>query len=143
MIMTSRTGENAGSREAAGLGQFLQFGKEQTDALMSLQKELSDAYEQVTNRWASRVKSEVELWSELGKKVTASRSVPEGLEAYRDGVAQRLQMAAEDGAPAIRGRPKGHRSRHALVLQWMAERQTRLVALREEESDLPGKTRSP
>jgi Phasin protein len=95
-IMTGRTGENAGNREA-GLGQFLQFGKEQTDALMSLQKELSDAYEQLASRWASRVKSEVELWSELGKKMTASRSVPEGLDACRDGVAQRLQMAAEDG----------------------------------------------
>lgn len=30
-------------------------------------------------------------------KVTSSRSIPEGLEAYRDCVAQRLQMAAEDG----------------------------------------------
>ncbi len=94
--MTSRTGENAGNREP-GIEQFLQFGKEQTDALMSLQKELGDTYEQLASRWTARVKSEVELWSELGKKVTASRSVPEGLEAYRDGVAQRLQMAAEDG----------------------------------------------
>jgi len=33
----------------------------------------------------------------LGKKVTSSRSVPEGFDLYRDGVAQRLQMAAEDG----------------------------------------------
>ncbi len=94
--MTSKTGGNTGGPEA-GIEQFLQFGKEQTDALMSLQKELSDTYEQLASRWTARVKSEVELWSELGKKVTASRSVPEGLEAYRDGVAQRLQMAAEDG----------------------------------------------
>jgi len=43
MVVTSRTAENAGSREAAGRGQFLQLGKGQTDALMSLQKELSDA----------------------------------------------------------------------------------------------------
>lgn len=94
--MTSKTGGNTGGPEA-GIEQFLQFGKEQTDALMSLQKELGDTYEQLASRWTARVKSEVELWSELGKKVTASRSVPEGLEAYRDGVAQRLQMAAEDG----------------------------------------------
>jgi hypothetical protein len=63
---------------------------------MTLLKELSDACEQVAARWASRVKSEVELWSELGKKVIASRSVPERFDLYRDGIAQRLQMAAED-----------------------------------------------
>jgi hypothetical protein len=33
----------------------------------------------------------------LGKKVTAIRSVPEGLDICRAGVTQRLQMAAEDG----------------------------------------------
>jgi predicted phage tail protein len=94
--MAGRTGENAKIPDAMGRGQFLQVGKEQSDALMSLHKELVDAYEQVASGWVSRVKSEVELWSELAKKVTASRSLPEGLQAYRDGVAQRLQMAAED-----------------------------------------------
>ena len=64
--MTSRIGENAVGREVR-LGQSFQFGKEQTDALMRLQKELVDAYEQVANRWVSRVKLEVELWSEWGR----------------------------------------------------------------------------
>lgn len=77
--------------------QLLQLGKDRTDAMLNVQKELLDAYEEASRTWAARVKSEVELWSELAKKLTATRSVPEGLEAYRDTVSQRMQMAAEDG----------------------------------------------
>ena len=32
-----------------------------------------------------------------GHQLTATHSVPEGLETYRDCVSQRMQMAAEDG----------------------------------------------
>jgi hypothetical protein len=64
-----------------GPTQLFQLGKRQTDAVLNLQKELS----------------EVELWSNLASKLTATHSVPEGLETYRDCVSQRVQMAAEDG----------------------------------------------
>ena len=37
------------------------------------------------------------LWSELATKLTATRSVPEALEAYSKCVSQRMQMTAEDG----------------------------------------------
>ncbi len=47
--------------------------------------------------WIARVKSEVDLWSDLATKLAASHSIPEGLEAYRDCVSHRLQMAADDG----------------------------------------------
>ena len=56
-----------------------------------------DTYEEASRAWLSRVKSEVELWSNLPSKLTATHSVPEGLETYRDCVSQRVQMAAEDG----------------------------------------------
>jgi hypothetical protein len=45
----------------------------------------------------TRVKSEVDLWSELAAKLTATHSVPEILQTYQKCVAQRMQMAAEDG----------------------------------------------
>lgn len=80
-----------------GAAQFLQLGKERTEAMFKMQKELLDEYEKASRAWVARVKSEVELWSELATKVTASRSIPEGLEAYRDCVSQRMQMAADDG----------------------------------------------
>jgi hypothetical protein len=37
------------------------------------------------------------LWSELATKLTATRSVPEALEAYTKCVSQRMQMTAKDG----------------------------------------------
>ena len=76
---------------------FFEFGKEQTEAMADLQKELLEAYEQTSNAWLARVKSEVDLWSELAKKLTATRSPPEAMEAYQKCVGQRMQMAAEDG----------------------------------------------
>ena len=47
--------------------------------------------------WLARVKTEVELWTELAAKLAAVHSVPEAVEAYTKSVAQRMQMTAEDG----------------------------------------------
>jgi hypothetical protein len=63
----------------------------------NVQKELLDAYEQMNRAWLARVKSEVDLWSELATKLTASRSIPEAMTAYQEFVTERMQMAAEDG----------------------------------------------
>src|SRR5579863_9027290 len=90
------TGGNATSAAKAG-AQFLNLGKQRADAMFNVQKELLDEYEEASRAWIARLRSEVALWSDLAVKVTSSRSIPEGLEAYRDCAAQRLQMAAEDG----------------------------------------------
>jgi len=63
----------------------------------NLQKELFEVYEQASRAWLDRVKSEMALWSELSTKLSATRSVPEALGVYQKCVAQRMQMAAEDG----------------------------------------------
>jgi hypothetical protein len=63
----------------------------------NLQKDLLDAYQEVGQAWIDRVRSEVQLWSDLAAKLATSRSFPEGLEAYRDCISHRLRMAAEDG----------------------------------------------
>lgn len=63
----------------------------------NVQKDLLDAYQEVGQAWIDRVRSEVQLWSDLATKLATSRSFPEGLEAYRDCISHRLQMAAEDG----------------------------------------------
>ena len=76
---------------------FLELGKERTEAMMGMQKELLDAYEEASRGWLARVKSEVDLWSELASKLAATRSVPEAVEAYQACVAQRIKMAADDG----------------------------------------------
>jgi hypothetical protein len=68
-----------------------------TNDVTNLQKELFDAYQQANRAWLERVKTEMELWSELATKMSATRSVPEALGVYQKSVAQRMQMAVEDG----------------------------------------------
>ena len=80
-----------------GMAQALRFGKERTDAMLNVQKELLDEYEEAGRAWIARVKSEVELWSDLATKLSASHTIPEGLDAYRDCISQRMLMAGEDG----------------------------------------------
>jgi hypothetical protein len=76
---------------------FLKLGKERTDAMMTLQNDLLDAYEQASNAWLARVKSEADLWSGLAAKLTKASSAPETVAAYHEGLAERMRMAAEDG----------------------------------------------
>jgi len=76
---------------------LFKLGKEQTDAMLGMQKDLIDTYDQASRAWFSRVKSEVDHWSELAAKLAGTRSVPEALEAYQKCAAERMQMAAEDG----------------------------------------------
>jgi hypothetical protein len=76
---------------------LMNWGQERTDAAMALQKALLESYEQASRAWLARVQSEVSLWSDLANKLSATRSVPEALEAYSKCVSQRMQMAADDG----------------------------------------------
>jgi hypothetical protein len=87
---------DAKNPSSAQSGPFLEVGKQQTEAMLRVQKELIDAYEQANRAWLERVKSEVDLWSELASKLAATRSVPEALQAYQACAMQRMQMAAED-----------------------------------------------
>jgi predicted phage tail protein len=73
------------------------LGETQTEAMLAMQKDLLDTYEQISGAWLERVKAEADLWSELASKISAVRSLPDALNAYQQGVAQRVQMAADDG----------------------------------------------
>ena len=83
-------------KQGDGSPPFLKLGEEQTDAMLGVHKELLEAYEQASRAWLARVKSEVDLWSELANKLAATRSAPEAMQACQQTVAQRMQMAAED-----------------------------------------------
>jgi len=72
-------------------------GQPGPEQFLNLQKELLEAYEEASRSWLARVKSEVDLWSKLAQSLTESRSAPEVLQVYQQCVAQRMQMAAEDG----------------------------------------------
>ena len=59
---------NENMTQEIGQTQLFQLGKRQTDTVLNLQKELLDAYEEASRAWLSRVKSEVELWSNLASQ---------------------------------------------------------------------------
>jgi hypothetical protein len=59
-------------------------GQEQAEAMLGMQKELLDAYEQASRAWLARVKSEVDLWTELTANLTATRFLPEALGTYQE-----------------------------------------------------------
>ena len=81
----------------AGPEGFFKFGREQTEATLEMQKQLLETYEQASRAWLDRVRSEIELWSDLANKLSTTRSLPDALGAYQESVAHRVQMAAEDG----------------------------------------------
>ena len=72
-------------------------GQEQAEAMLAMQKELLETCDQASRAWLDRVKSEVELWTELATKLSSTRSLPDALGTYQQCVTQRMQMAAEDG----------------------------------------------
>jgi hypothetical protein len=77
--------------------QFLNFGQERAETAMNLQKELMQAYEQASRAWLERVQTELSLWTDLASKLTATRSLPDAIEAYTKTVSRQIQMTAEDG----------------------------------------------
>ena len=51
-------------------------GQEQAEAMLAMQKELLETCDQASRAWLDRVKSEVELWTELATKLSSTRSLP-------------------------------------------------------------------
>jgi Phasin protein len=94
--MLNQPGNGPGSA-AAGAESLLKLGREQSEATFKIQKDVLEAYEEASRAWLARVQSEVDLWSQLATRLAATRSIPEALGAYQESVAQRMQMAAEDG----------------------------------------------
>jgi hypothetical protein len=65
--------------------------------ISSVQNELLDVYEQASRAWLTRMKSEVDLWSDLATRLTATHSIPEAMSTYQQCMTHRMQMAADDG----------------------------------------------
>jgi hypothetical protein len=95
--VTSLQGSTGAMAETFKQTDLAAFGKAQTEGILNMQKELLDTYEQVSRAWLDRAKSKMELWSRLGAKMTATRSIPEAIEVYQNCLAEQMQMTAEDG----------------------------------------------
>ena len=96
-MVSKPTGESGSASAKSAPASIADLGKEQTAAMLDMQKELLDAYEQASRAWLARAKSEADLWSELATKLSASRTFPDALGAYQECVSQRMQLTAEDG----------------------------------------------
>ena len=95
--MPNKTMERNPMEATLAPAQFFQFGKGGTDAMLNVQKELLAAYENAGRSWLKRMESELELWNDFAAKLKASHTLPEGMKAYGDCIAQRMQLMAEDG----------------------------------------------
>ena len=93
--MDSRAGKQTGTK-AAGEASIFTLGKQQSAAMLSMQRELVEAYEQASRTWLARVQSEAEFWSDLASRLSTTRSIPEAMQSYQQCVSQRMQMAADD-----------------------------------------------
>jgi hypothetical protein len=95
--MADRTTERKPPDATLVPAQLFQFGKERTDAMLNVQRELLEAYENAGRVWLTRMETELKLWNGFAVNLAASRTLPEGMKVYGDCIAQRMQMVAEDG----------------------------------------------
>ena len=74
----------------------VELANEQTEAMLRLQKELLELYDQASRDWLAQLSSEAELWSRLATKLAGTRSVPDAIKSYQEWISQRVEMAAAD-----------------------------------------------
>jgi hypothetical protein len=77
--------------------EFVEMGKQRVEALMEMQQELFNVFQEINQAWFDRVRSAATINSELIAKLTAARSMPETAEAYQQCVGKRMEMLVEDG----------------------------------------------
>jgi hypothetical protein len=93
--MADKANEAMAAIEGAENSEF-EFGNERTEAMLRLQKELLQLYDQASRDWLAQLKSEAELWSGLATKLAGTRSVPDAIKSYQEWISQRVEMAAAD-----------------------------------------------
>ena len=74
-----------------------EMGKKRAEAVAAMQAELFREFQEISQYWTGRAKTEADLASELISKLTAARSVPEIAKAYQEWASRRMQMVLEDG----------------------------------------------
>jgi len=79
-----------------GQNSTVELANEGTEAMLRLQKELLELYDQASRDWLAQLKSEAELWSGLATKLAGTRSVPDAIKSYQEWISQRVEMTAAD-----------------------------------------------
>lgn len=76
---------------------FVKAVQDPTEAFAGLQKEVIEAYEQASRAWLERVRTEVDLWSQLTGKLAGMRSPSDAAGIYQEWLGEHVKLAAEDG----------------------------------------------
>jgi len=76
--------------------QLAAMGKKQIDEFIKMQTELLDKLLETNRQWFDRMQLEANVASELGSKLTASRSIPDAMTAWQEWATRRFEMMAED-----------------------------------------------
>jgi hypothetical protein len=76
--------------------EIVEFGKKHVEALIEIQKQFFDAFQEINQAWLARAKSEASLNSELVAKLTAARTVPETADACQECMGKRMELFVED-----------------------------------------------
>lgn len=77
--------------------EIVELGKQRVEAIMEIQKELFDVFQEINQAWFDRARSAATINSELISKLTAARTVPETADAYQQCMGKRMELMVEDG----------------------------------------------
>jgi len=72
------------------------MGKKQVEAMVNVQKEFTQATEELNREWIDRLKAEAELATEFANKITAAKSIPETVAICQEWMTRRMEMFASD-----------------------------------------------
>jgi uncharacterized protein with PIN domain len=76
--------------------EIVEFGKKHVEALIEMQKNLFEAFQEINQAWLARAQSEASLNSELVAKLTAARTMPETADACQECMGKRMELFVED-----------------------------------------------
>jgi hypothetical protein len=95
MVQADKSTSSATS--ASIVAQLGEMGKKRVEATAAVQAQLSKEFQEISQHWTARAKSEADLASELLGKMTSARSVPESAKVYQEWANRRMRLAFEDG----------------------------------------------
>lgn len=77
--------------------EIVEMGKQRVEALMEMQQELFEVFQEINQAWFDRARSAATINSELIAKLSTARTMPETADAYQQCVGKRMEMLVEDG----------------------------------------------
>lgn len=101
---------------------FFEAGKVGANSILDLQKELLTVYEEASEAWLGRLKSECDLWADLATQLSEARTLPDRLTACQHSFSKRVRLATEDGRFLMsEGQRVADAVRHTLSNHWLRD----------------------